>query len=80
MNGIRAVVIILAMLGWGLLDTALALQCDGKVVSEGDPKWRVREIYGEPADIQDTQQLIPQGYYDPCQPVYVHTFVYINKT
>jgi hypothetical protein len=80
MNDIPVAVVILAMLWWGLCDTALALQCDGKVVSEGYQTWRVREICGEPANIYDTQQAIPQRYYDPYQRTYVHMFVYINKS
>ena len=72
--------VILAMLWWGLFDTALALQCDGKVVSMGYHTWKVREVCGEPADIQDVQQLIPHRYYNPHQRIYVDTFIYINKS
>jgi|SRR5688572_15239440 hypothetical protein len=77
---VRAAMVILAMLWWGLFDPALALQCDGKVVSMGYHRWRVREICGEPANIQDIQQLTPRRYYDPYQRIYVDTFVHVNKS
>jgi hypothetical protein len=76
---IRAAMVILAMLWWGLFDSAFALQCGGKVVSMGYHTWRVREICGEPTNIQDVQQLVPQRYYDPFQRIYVDTFTYVNK-
>lgn len=66
---LRAAMIILAMLWWGLFDTALALQCDGKVVSMGYHTWRVREICGEPANIQDIRlrrsRLLPSSPWQP---------------
>jgi hypothetical protein len=40
MNHVCAAVPILALLWWGVFDTALALECEGKVVSSG---WSVRE-------------------------------------
>jgi len=80
MKHARAAVIVLALLSWGTFDTALALECDGRVVSMGYQTWRVREICGEPASIQDLHHMIPQRYYDPYQRVYVDTFVYVNKS
>lgn len=72
--------IVLLLLVGGLFDTVMALQCDGKVVSMGYHTWRVREICGEPSNIQDIQQIIPRRYYDPHRHVYVDTFIQINKS
>jgi hypothetical protein len=77
---IRAAMVIVAIFSWGLFEPAIALQCGGKVVSMGYQTWRVRDICGEPADIQDLQQLVPQRYYDPYQRTYMDTFIYINKS
>jgi hypothetical protein len=74
-----ASLIVLLMLLWGLFDTALALQCDGKVVSMGYHTWKVREICGEPSNIRDIQQIIPRRYYDPYRHIYVDTFIQVNK-
>ena len=71
--------VALTMLGWGAIDSALALQCDGQVVSIGYSTWRVREICGEPANITETQQLVPRRYYDHYRQTYVETFLAIHK-
>jgi hypothetical protein len=73
-------VAVLAIMVWGAFEPVLALQCDGKVVSMGYSTWRVREICGEPVDIQQFQQILPRRYYDPYRQVYVDTFLMINKT
>jgi hypothetical protein len=80
MRRVPLVVVALAMLAWGAFDTVLALQCDGKVVSMGYSTWRVREICGDPANIEEIQQLIPRRYYDGHRQIYVETFVLIHKT
>jgi len=76
----RAVMVLLALFWWGVFDIASALQCDGKVVSMGYHTWKVREICGDPANIQDVPQLIPQRYYDPYRRLYVETFIHVNKS
>jgi hypothetical protein len=42
-----AVVVLTAMMG-GALDHAWALDCDGRLVSEGQAPWEVQAICGEP--------------------------------
>jgi hypothetical protein len=69
--------IIIAMLWWGLCDTAFALQYDRKVVSEGYQTWRVRQSCGEPINIENIQQVVLRTYYDPYRHTYVETFIYI---
>lgn len=71
--------VVLAMVGGATIDTALALQCDGKVVSMGYSTWRVREICGEPANISEVQQLVPRRYYDHQRQTHVETFLLIHK-
>lgn len=80
MRGVSLAVVTAAVVWWGVCDIALALQCDGKVVSLGYSTWRVREICGEPVDVQDTQLLIPRRYYDKQRQAYVETFILINKS
>lgn len=80
MRLIGVIVAGLAIVVWGGLDTALALQCDGQVVSMGYSTWRVREICGEPADVREIQHILPRRYYDPYRQISVETFVLINKS
>ncbi len=51
-----------------LLDTgnlALALRCQGRIVSLGDHALRVRNVCGEPTHIEIFQEVLPVLRYDP---------------
>jgi hypothetical protein len=45
--------------------SAWALDCEGRLVSEGQAAWEVQAICGEPAHIQDTVEVILQPVYGP---------------
>jgi hypothetical protein len=49
----------------GTCDVALAtLRCQGKIISRGDSRSRVRSLCGEPASIESKAQQIAERMYD----------------
>jgi hypothetical protein len=53
--------------------SALALDCQGRLVVIGASPWEVKERCGEPTAIEDVMKHLPQRAYDPTS----HTTVYI---
>jgi hypothetical protein len=59
-----AVVVLTTWLG-GARGLAWALDCEGRLVSEGQAPWEVQAICGEPAQVQDTVEILLQPVYGP---------------
>jgi hypothetical protein len=49
----------------GVLAQAWALDCDGRLVSEGQAPWEVQAICGEPTQVHDTVDIVLHPAYDP---------------
>jgi hypothetical protein len=74
-----AVVVLTTWLG-GTRGLAWALDCEGRLVSEGQAPWEVQAICGEPAQVQDTVEIILQPVYDPFGRVVDHLPVAVPKS
>jgi hypothetical protein len=59
---------------------AWALDCDGRQIDLGANPWQVKELCGEPADIQHTTKELPQLVYDPTRQLYVQTLVAVSQS
>jgi hypothetical protein len=64
--GVLASVWLLIVLGV-TMESALALDCHGRLVVIGAIPWEVQERCGEPTAIEDVMKHIPQRAYDPSQ-------------
>ena len=49
----------------GISELAWALDCGGRLVSESQALWEVQAICGEPAQVQDTVEIMLQPVYGP---------------
>jgi hypothetical protein len=74
-----AVVVLTTGLG-GARGLAWALDCEGRLVSEGQAAWEVQAICGEPAHIQDTVEILLQPVYGPFGRVVDYLPVAVPKT
>jgi Protein of unknown function (DUF2845) len=74
-----AVVVLTAMMG-GVLAHAWALDCEGRLVSEGQTPWEVQAICGEPTQVHDTVDIILQPAYDLSGRVVDHFPVAVPKS
>jgi hypothetical protein len=74
-----AVVVLTASLGAGS-GLAWALNCEGRLVSEGQAPWEVLAICGEPTQVDDTVEVILQPVYDPFGRVVDHLPVAVPKS
>lgn len=59
-----AVVAVLTAMVGGALRLAWALDCEGRLVFEGQAPWEVQAICGEPTQVYDTVEIILQPVYD----------------
>ncbi len=53
--------LIALMVGFGYLEPALAMRCGSRIISEGDPRERVLNECGPPADSESWEE---ERYYD----------------
>jgi hypothetical protein len=74
-----AVVVLTNWLG-GAPGLAWALDCEGRLVSEGQAAWEVQAICGEPTQVQDTVEIILKPVYDPFGRVVDHLPVAVPKS
>jgi Protein of unknown function (DUF2845) len=77
---VRVVVVVLMATMGGALGQAWALDCDGRLVSEGQAPWEVQAICGEPTQVQDSVDLLLQPVYDPFGRVVDHLPVAVPKS
>jgi hypothetical protein len=74
-----AMVVLTTGLG-GAPGLVWALDCEGRLVSEGQEAWEVQAICGEPTHVQDTVELILQPVYGPFGRVVDDLPVAVPKT
>jgi Protein of unknown function (DUF2845) len=79
MSSVRTagVVLTAVMLGWAGI--VYALDCEGRLVSLGASPWDVQTICGDPAQINDTIELVLKPLYDPQGRVAGHLPVGVPK-
>lgn len=77
---VRVAVVGLTALLMGALGLAWALDCEGRLVSEGQAPWEVQAICGEPTQVQDTVDTILKPVYDPFGRVVDHLPVAVPKS
>jgi hypothetical protein len=80
MMHLAVAVMLLAVVIGGVVDKAFALDCNHRVISQGAPSWEVRELCGEPIDIQDTTILVTQRLYDPASRSHVQVTVPVTQS
>jgi Protein of unknown function (DUF2845) len=73
-----AVVVLTASLGAGS-GLAWALDCAGRLISEGQAPWEVLASCGEPTQVEDTVEVILPPLYDPLGRVVDHLPVAVPK-
>ena len=71
---------VLTTLLVGARGLAWALDCGGRLVSEGQAPWEVQAICGEPTQVQDSVEVILQPVYDPFGRVVDHLPVAVPKS
>lgn len=64
MSSVRVAVVVLTAVVLGVAGIGHAMDCDGRVVSMGASPWGVQGICGDPAQINDTIELVLQPVYD----------------
>ena len=79
MSGVRVGVVVLTTVVLGMIGIACALQCEGRLVSEGASAWEVQAICGEPAQVSDTVEIVLKPFYDPLGRVAGHIPVGVPK-
>jgi Protein of unknown function (DUF2845) len=77
---VRVAAVGLTALLMGALGLAWALDCGGRLVSEGQAPWEVQAICGEPTQVYDTVEIILQPVYDPFGHVVDHLPVAVPKS
>ena len=74
MRRIVVVAIVLSVIVLvGIAGSALAQDCNGRLIVIGASPWEVKERCGEPTAIEDVMKYVPQRAYDPTSktPVYI---------
>jgi hypothetical protein len=64
MSSVRVAVVVLTAVVLGVAGIGHAMDCDGRVVSMGASLWGVQGICGDPAQINDTIELVLKPVYD----------------
>jgi hypothetical protein len=65
MSRVRMAVVVLSAVVLGLAGIIHALDCNGRVVSEGASPWDIQVICGDPAQINDTIEIVLKPVYGP---------------
>jgi hypothetical protein len=65
MSRVRIAVVVLTAVGLGAAGIGHALDCEGRLVSEGASPWDVQAICGDPAQVSDTVEIVLKPVYDP---------------
>jgi Protein of unknown function (DUF2845) len=74
MSRVRIAVVVLGAVGIGQ-----ALDCEGRLVSEGASPWDVQAICGDPAQVSETIEIVLKPVYDPQGRVAEHLPIGIPK-
>ena len=79
MSSVRLPVVVLTAVVLGWAGIGHALDCDGRVVSLGATPWDVQTMCGDPAQVNDTIELVLKPVYDPRGSVAGHLPVGVPK-
>jgi Protein of unknown function (DUF2845) len=63
-----------------VVGTALAFDCDGRLVVIGASPWEVAERCGEPANIENVTRYVPQQAYDHILQRYVQALIPMQQS
>jgi hypothetical protein len=72
-----AVVVVMLVV---TIETALALDCHGRLVVIGASPWEVKERCGEPAAIEDVLKHLPQRAYNPLSQTSFYILVPVQQS
>jgi hypothetical protein len=64
MPNVRMAVVVLTAVVFGIAGLALALQCEGRLVSIGQSPWEVHAICGAPTQVDDSVEVLLKPAYD----------------
>jgi hypothetical protein len=73
-------VVVLTTLLIGARGLAWVLDCEDRLVSEGQAPWAVQAICGEPAQVQDTVEIVLKPVYDAFGRIVDHLPVAVPKS
>jgi len=79
MSRVRIAVVALTVVVMGTVGIARALECEGRLVSEGASPWDVQAICGGPTQVSDTVEIVLKPVYDPQGRVAGHLPVGVPK-
>jgi hypothetical protein len=79
LSRVRIAVVVWTAVVLGTAGIGHALECDGRVVSMGASPWDVQAICGDPAQINDTIELMLKPVYDLRGSVAGHLPVEVPK-
>jgi hypothetical protein len=80
MAAVWIAVVVLTAVACGVLELAWALDCGGRLVSEGQAPWEVRAICGEPIQVDDSVDIVLKPAYDLFGRVVDHLPVAVPKS
>ena len=72
--------IVLTALICGIAGPALALRCNGQIVSVGDAAWEVINVCGRPTHVESTAEVLPELVYDALLGTYLHIPTHVDKS
>ena len=73
-------VIVLTALICGIAGPALALRCNGQVVSVGDSAREVLDVCGRPTHVESAVEVLPELVYDTLRGTYLHIPTHVDKS
>ena len=79
MASVRMAVVVLTAVMLGAAGIGHALDCEGRLVSMGASPWDVQGICGDPAQMNDTIEVVLKPVYDPQGRVAGHVPVGVPK-
>jgi hypothetical protein len=79
MSSVRVAVVVLTAVVVGAAGIVRALECEGRLVSEGASPWDVQAICGGPTQVSDTVAIVLKPVYDPQGRVAGHLPVGVPK-
>jgi hypothetical protein len=62
---VKGAVVMLTAVVCGAMGFTWALDCEGRLISLGQPSWEVQAICGEPTQIEDTLEIVLKPVHDP---------------
>jgi hypothetical protein len=79
MSSVRIAVVALTAVVLGAAGIVHALDCEGRLVSQGASPWDVQTIWGDPVQVSDTVEVVVKPVYDPHGRVAGHVPVGVPK-